>query len=83
MLMSRINKLKDHKLKLNVSGTDIRPYDSTTLLGVDIDNAVNFSGHVSNIWKKSSQRVGVINRLRNLLPKMPSYSSLRLLFYLT
>ena len=36
MLMSRINKLKDHKLKLNVNGTDIKSYDSITLLGVDI-----------------------------------------------
>jgi len=67
--MSRVDKLKDHKLKLNVSGTDIKP-----LLGVDIDNAVNSSGHVSNIWKKSSPRVGVINRLRNLILKMPSYN---------
>ena len=58
MLMSRVNKLKDRKLKLNVNGTDIKSYDSITLLGVDIDNALNFSGHVSNICKKSSQRVG-------------------------
>ena len=29
MLMSRVNKLKDHKLKLNVhvNGTDIKSYD--------------------------------------------------------
>ena len=69
MLMSRVNKLKDHKLKLNVNGTDIKSYDSITLLGVDIDNALNFSGHISNICKKSSQRVGVISRLRNLIPQ--------------
>ena len=69
MLMSRVNKLKDHNLKLNVNGTDIKSYDSITLLGVDIDNALNFSGHVSNICKKSSQRVGVISTLRNLIPQ--------------
>ena len=61
--------MKDYKLKLNVNGTDIKAYDSITLLGVDIDNALNFSGHISNICKKSSQRVGVINRLRNLIPQ--------------
>ena len=54
----KINRLKDHKLKLNVNGTDIKSYDSITLLGVDIDNALNFSGHISDICKKSSQRVG-------------------------
>lgn len=57
--MSRVNKLKDHTLKLNVNGTDIKSYDSITLLGVDLDNALNLSGHISNICKKSSQRVGV------------------------
>ena len=41
--MSRVNKLKDQKLKLNVNGTDIKEYDSITLLGADIDNALNFS----------------------------------------
>ena len=56
MFISRVNKLKDYKLKLNVNGTDIKAYDSITLLGVDIDNALNFSGHISNICKKSSQR---------------------------
>ena len=69
MFISRVNKLKDYKLKLNVNETDIKAYDSITLLGVDIDNALNFSGHISNICKKSSQRVGVINRLRHLIPQ--------------
>ena len=38
MFISRVNELKDYKLKLNVNGTDIKAYDSGTLLGVDIDN---------------------------------------------
>jgi len=63
--MRRINKLKVYKLKLNVNGTDIKSYDSITLLGVEL----NFSAHISNICRKSSQRVGVINRLRNLIPQ--------------
>ena len=50
--MSRVNKLKDHKLKLNVNGTVIKSYD-ITLLGVETDNALSFSGHVSNTCKKS------------------------------
>ena len=55
---------KDHKLKLNVNATDIKSYESITLPGVDTDNALNFSGHISNICKKSSQRVGVIDHFR-------------------
>ena len=65
ILMRRVNKLKDYKLKLNVNGTDIKSYDSITLLGVEL----NFSGHISNICRKSSQWVGIINRLRNLIPQ--------------
>ena len=37
MLVSRVNKLKDHKLKINVNGTVIKSYD-ITLLGVEIDS---------------------------------------------
>ena len=65
--MSRVNKLKDPNLILYVNGTDIKSYDSITLLGVD--NALNFSGHISNVCKESSKRVGVISRLRNLIPQ--------------
>lgn len=54
MFMSRVNKLKDYKLKLNVNGIDIKVYDSIILLGVDIDNVFNFLGYISNICKKSS-----------------------------
>ena len=62
---------------------NIKAYDSIILLGVDIDNALNFSGHISNICKKSSQPVGVINRLRNLiLQKAKLHNSFRVLFYL-
>ena len=42
MLISRVNKLKDHKLELNVNGTDNKSYDSIILLGVDINNEVDF-----------------------------------------
>ena len=34
-----------------------------------IGSCLNLSGHVGNICKKSSQRVGVINRLTNLIPQ--------------
>lgn len=71
MLMSTVNKLKDHKLQVDVNGADIKSYDKITLFWADVDNVLTFSGHISNnnICKKSSQQVGVINRLRNLIPQ--------------
>ena len=38
------------------------------LLGVEIDDKLNFTSHISNICVKASQKVGVLLRLRNLIP---------------
>ena len=43
-------------------------YSSLKLLGVTIDSDLNFSQHVSVVCKKESQKIGVINRLKNLIP---------------
>lgn len=61
-------RLSDKQLELNVNGTAIKSYNSIKLLGVNIDDNLNFSDHTSDICKKSSRRVGVINRLRKLIP---------------
>ena len=38
------------------------------LLGVSMDRQLRFHDHISIIYKKSSQRVGFLMELRNLLP---------------
>ena len=38
------------------------------LLGVEIDDKLNFTSHISNICIKASQKVGVLLRMRNLIP---------------
>ena len=38
------------------------------LLSVNIDEYVIFSKHIGDLCKKASQRVGVLSRLRNLIP---------------
>ena len=38
------------------------------LLGVEIDDKLNFTSHISNICIKASQKVGVLLRLWNLIP---------------
>ena len=42
--------------------------DNLELLGVTIDCGLNFNLHISNVCKTASQRIGVIMRLRNLIP---------------
>ena len=39
-----------------------------SILGVTIDNKLNFIVHINDVCNKASQRVGVIMRLRNLIP---------------
>lgn len=68
----------NEELTINLEGNEIKSSKSLNLLGVNIDDALNFSEHISNVCKKASQKVGVIMRLRNLIPthaKLQLYKS--------
>ena len=39
------------------------------LLGATLDDELSFSSHISNICKKTSKKVNVIVRLRNMIPR--------------
>ena len=45
----------------------IKTTDNIKLLGVNFDENLIFSQHISELCKKASQRVGVLARLRNLI----------------
>ena len=51
-----------------VNNEEIKTVESLNLLGVTIDSKLNFTDHITSICKKASQRIGVIMRLRNLIP---------------
>ena len=46
----------------------IETKDNIILLGVVLDYKLNFSEHIISICKKVGQRIGVLMRLRNLIP---------------
>ena len=50
------------------NGEEIRTTENFKLLGVTLDPKLNFSDHITSICKKASQRIGVLMRLRNLIP---------------
>ena len=58
----------EHNTNLNLNGKIIRTSDSLKILGVTIDNKLNFNEHINDVCNKASQRVAVIMRLRNLIP---------------
>ena len=67
---------------LTVYGKDNIDTENLKLLGTLTDCDVNFNVHVSNIFKKASQRIGVIVRLRNLIPTEAKLHPIKQLFFL-
>ena len=54
---------------IRLNNHDINTTSSLKLLGVIIDSNLNFSEHINTICKKASQKIGVLMRLRNLIPE--------------
>ena len=57
-----------NEILLNIDGTEIHSDKTLKILSVALDDQLGFSEHISEICKNSSQKVGVILRLRNLIP---------------
>ena len=53
---------------LNIDDTDIIKTEKIKLLGVYIDDKLEFTEHIRELCIKASQKVGVLSRLRNLIP---------------
>ena len=52
---------------MNIGNYDIRKTEQMKLLGVYIDENLNFAGHISELCMRASQKVGMLVRLRNLI----------------
>ena len=63
-----ISKQKDANINIDIDGNKVSHYQSIKLLRVNIDSQLTFNDHMSEICNKVSQRVGVMTRLRNLIP---------------
>ena len=64
------NKKRDSReeISINEQGTGIESLDRIKLLSVNIDNKLNFSENINMTCKKANQRIGVLMRLKNLVP---------------
>jgi len=52
---------------LKIDDQQIRSTKNLKILGINMDDELSFSDHISDICKKASQKVGVLTRLRNLI----------------
>ena len=60
---------KEKKYDLNINNSIIYSGKSVTLLGIEIDNKLNFDKKVSNICRKANNQLNVIGRIQNCLGK--------------
>ena len=51
-----------------IDGREIKKAEQMKLLGVNFDENLDFSPHISDVCTRVSQKVGVLVRLRNLIP---------------
>lgn len=63
------NKQKKVNLpKLSISGIEIEPVDEFNFLGITIDKNVSWKSHIDKITKKISKVIGIMNKLKHILP---------------
>ena len=61
------SKHKNKQMKTDVMNNDTQSHSEMKLLGVTIDEHLNFSRHIGEVCKNASRKVGVLMRLSNML----------------
>ena len=70
MLLGRKKENEDSQsINVKINEQVIKSSPDLMLLGVTLDDELSFSIHISDICKKSSKKVGVLVRLRNMIPR--------------
>ena len=77
MLFTLNNRLKNYKPNIKINDTEIESLNSTTFLGVVIDQNFTWSKHISHLANKISKAVGIIKKASHAFNK----ATLRMLFY--
>ena len=57
-----------NNINLPIDGVNIEQLKSIKLFGVFLGSELNFSKHISYVCKKASQQIGILRRLRKLIP---------------
>lgn len=57
------------KSRFVVNEIVIDEYDNIDLLGIKVDNQLNFAKHISNICRRVHRQLQVLKRFQNLAPR--------------
>ena len=66
IIISRKNK-SNHNCCLTINNVEIKSKESVSLLGIQIDNKLNFEKHVSTIFKRTNNQLNAISRIGTVL----------------
>ena len=64
----------DNPILLDINGITIPSSLSVKLLGVTIDNQLNFSHHIKDMCSKANQKIGALLRIRQFLDEFQAYT---------
>ena len=68
MLFRTCNKL-DNDLNISIDGIKLNPVTKTKFLGVIINSTLTWNDHIAMIKSKISKNIGIISRIRLLVPR--------------
>ena len=67
MTPRNVDKEAKDECTLAIDNQKLKPTANLRILGVNIDDKLSFTEHISDICKKVSKKIGVLARLRNLI----------------
>ena len=69
MLIGTRQRLASSSLLIHINGTFLENCEYTKLLGLYIDNNLTWNKHLDFLCKKLSQKLGILYRYSQILPK--------------
>ena len=65
MLVSKRKNTIPEDLTISINDVDIKPNNSVKLLGITLNNKLNFEKHISSVFKSASCQLNALFRLKN------------------
>ena len=78
-MLVKSNNIKDAELNVTVDNVYLPSSDAMKVLGIDIDDRLNFDGHVSNMCIKAGRQFNALQRLKGHLIKIAAWRYIRVL----
>ena len=66
---------------LKIENQQIKPNTNLKIPGFNMDSELSFRDRISDICKKASQKVGVLMRLLNVIPRRPNSTYIDLQYF--